>query len=61
MSAFYYSDKELKKPALDHVVDKRNAFNYTALMSSPKWLELGTKNPKLKEEIWNAISNMISV
>jgi hypothetical protein len=53
--AFTYNDSELKKPALEHIVDKTNAVNCFTMMVSREWAELVAKNSCLAEEISAAI------
>jgi hypothetical protein len=58
--AFIYNNARLKKPALKYIMNKTNAGNVSTIKNSHKWIELDKKNPKLAEEIWNAISKKIN-
>jgi hypothetical protein len=55
--AFTYNDAELKKPALEHIMDKTNAVNCFTMMASREWAELIAKNPGLAGDISAAILN----
>jgi hypothetical protein len=53
--AFTYNDSELKKPALEHIVNKTNAVNCSTIIVSREWVELIAKNPDLAGKISVAI------
>jgi hypothetical protein len=53
--AFVYSDAELKKAVLAHIMDKSNQINCATLLTSQDWTDLLAKNSKVANEICNAI------
>jgi hypothetical protein len=57
---FYYMNAELKKAALQHIVNVENAMNYRVLFFSQGWIELCEKRRKLAEEITTAILDKLS-
>jgi hypothetical protein len=58
---FYFMDAELKKAALQHIINIENAMNYRVLFSSQGWNELCVKSRELAQEISTAIFNKLKV